>query len=141
MSLAHISLGAELFLMLVQVHRLCNAVLINAGIGSIGSTVGIVLTSPTRRATEVAAVCTWHWAQRPNANCLGWSFVPAACRLASSPSHELYMWQCDTTISRGGLREIELLGSFASLNFLRFPVHRSNGAFNSLAIVQCRARA
>ena len=37
-SLAHISLGAELFLMLAQVHRLCNAVLINAGIGSIGRT-------------------------------------------------------------------------------------------------------
>ena len=31
-----LSLGAELFLMLAQVHRLCNAVLINAGIGSIG---------------------------------------------------------------------------------------------------------
>ena len=45
------------------------------------STVGIVLTSPTRRATEVAAVCTWHWAQRPNVICLGWSLVPAAaCR-------------------------------------------------------------
>ena len=39
------------------------------------STVGIVLTSPTRRATEVAAVCTWHWAQRPNAICLGWSLA------------------------------------------------------------------
>ena len=61
--------------MLAQVHRLCNVVLINAGIGSIGSTVGIVLTSPTRRATEVAAVCTWHWAQRPNAICLGWSLA------------------------------------------------------------------
>ena len=34
--LAHISFGAELFLMLAQVHRLCNVVLINAGIGSIG---------------------------------------------------------------------------------------------------------
>ena len=30
--LAHISLGAELFLILLQVHRFCNAVLINAGI-------------------------------------------------------------------------------------------------------------
>ena len=29
----------------------------------------------------------------------------------------------------------------ASLNFLRFPVHRSTDAFNALAIVQCRARA
>ena len=31
-----LSLGAELFLMLAQVHSLCNAVLINAHIGSIG---------------------------------------------------------------------------------------------------------
>ena len=31
-----LSLGAELFLMLAQVHRLCTAVLINAHIGSIG---------------------------------------------------------------------------------------------------------
>ena len=29
-------IGAELFLMLAQVHRLCNAVLINAQLGSIG---------------------------------------------------------------------------------------------------------
>ena len=33
--LAHISFGAELFLMLAQVHRLCNAVLLNAQLGSI----------------------------------------------------------------------------------------------------------
>ena len=29
-------IGAELFLMLAQVHRLCNVVLINAQLGSIG---------------------------------------------------------------------------------------------------------
>ena len=33
-------IGAELFLMLAQVHRLCNAVLINAQLGSIGRICG-----------------------------------------------------------------------------------------------------
>ena len=43
-------IGAELFLMLAQVHRLCNAVLINAQLGSIGricaSRATILLTGP-----------------------------------------------------------------------------------------------
>ena len=49
MSLAHISLGAEFFLMLAQVHRLCNAVLINAGIGSIGRSLYMALGAAAQR--------------------------------------------------------------------------------------------
>ena len=55
--LAHISLGATRFLMLAQMHRLCNAMLINAGIGSIGRRCARLRT--IRLTTRLNAEVSW----------------------------------------------------------------------------------
>ena len=90
------------------------------------STVGIVLTSPTRRATEVAAVCTWHWAQRPNVICLGWSLVPAAaCRsiqyCRSRPARSQEVMQRSFCRSAGRQLEFPSVSCTSKQCCLQFP--------------------